>query len=277
MKQSIRLIVFILLCANNLLCASYQQPNQLAPQWQQNQMGQPQQYFQPNYFQPPSQPVVVNVHNASASTSSPNVTSSATVTPPRPPTTPFTNNFIDFLHTITDYKHTFINTMLLGAYCLTYYQIFLAHDLMSDKNSWGQWKAHIKFEQLCTMPQDKLFDELAFEIALRYINVENVSDASYLLKSFFDDINAEQKILKRYLRITKLLNKLYLSWTFFASSKKMRLAKRHIKRIRFFKSAILSRIAQQTYLNLIPRTNGKYVDLFSQQKPFGRPIKHLLS
>lgn len=150
-------------------------------------------------------------------------------------------------------------------YGLIEYRMWIAQSLLNDKQSWGRWKGHMKLHELSTMPVDRLFDELAFEIAIRYVSPENLFDTSHLLRSFFDALSYEQTTLKRFLCFHWWLSLFCCNWFFLSTDTQVKRAKRHLKRIRFLKSIVLSHIAQHTYLGLTPQTSDANINVLTNK------------
>jgi len=188
--------------------------------------------------------------------------------PPEPPK--YVSCFNQFAEFGQNNTYVLMSGAVLCGYVALWYCRISAHNVMRRRLSWGNWKSELKFSQLITLPQEKLCDELAFEIARRYINPSNAHDTSHLLTEFFAHIDRERATLRRFIWLSGWLQRCCVSWTFLIFGKHVRQARRHLKRINFLKNTVLSRVAQNTYLNLIPRDQSDYIDVFCSRNPFGR-------
>ncbi len=233
-------------------------------QYQQQQMMQPQQ--------PVNLTVPININNyQNQHTNQANSTATNTTVDQtnnnnpglqyRPPITIF-DVYESFVSGLARRSH-YIGLGIVGSiYGGLWYKVRKAYLLMNSRLSWGRWKPELKFAELFALPQEKLCDDLAFEIARRYTSTKEPQELSSMLVLFFNAIHAERAVMHHFLFLAGVLEKLKLSWLFLMTDKKIKRAKAHLKRINFLKNTVVSRIAQHTYLNIIPRTDKKYANFF---------------
>ena len=89
-----------------------------------------------------------------------------------------------------------------------YYQIKKTENLLKKNNSWLSWKNHLNLKHLFNAPKEDLAKDLLETINIRsHTNNENESKII-----FIKEIKNEKKILKKYLRINLIFQRLHLCW-----------------------------------------------------------------
>jgi hypothetical protein len=166
----------------------------------------------------------------------------------------FGNEMYSSIHSLTiTNPRRFFGICALSTWCYLINKVRKTTKLMKKKSSWCRWNPGLRYSELVTIPAEKLCDDLFFEIARRYCTQRNMPELSPALKSFLKSIDEECKMLSDFLLMASYL-KWGLKWPFFITRYKVNRAKLMLRRGRFLKNAILSRIAYLTYHHVVPYT-----------------------
>jgi hypothetical protein len=152
--------------------------------------------------------------------------------------------------TLWNYRYAIACGTIMGSYGLTslllladYYHYLQHHTL------WAQWKAEYSFEQLCTMPQKELTQELLTAINEHNYNKNNPTDFTHPLTMFLTTIDEEIKICKRYISTTQIIKRLGLIKIFPTSDKKLEEVNNLLQRALFIKHLFLAWLSDYNIIN----------------------------
>jgi hypothetical protein len=156
------------------------------------------------------------------------------------------HSFKNFLtKTLWQYRYVIACTTLIGSYSIT--SLLLLTDYYSHLQShtlWARWKAEYSFEQLCTMQQKNLTQELLTTINEKNYNKNNPTDFTHPLTMFLTSIDTEIKICKRYIATTQTIKRLRLMGIFPTNDSKLDEVSKLLQRALFVKHLFLSWLSE---------------------------------
>ena len=143
--------------------------------------------------------------------------------------------------TLWDYRYAIACGTLMGSYGITSLLLLADyyHYLQGD-TLWARWKPELTFEQLCTMSQKDLTQELLAAINERNYNKNNPTDFAHPLTMFIVNIDEEIKICKRYIATTQAIKRLRLMAIFPTNEHKIDEVNKLLQRALFIKHLFLS-------------------------------------
>ncbi len=153
------------------------------------------------------------------------------------------------------YKYPIIFYSFLGGYATTSIKLILDNHYLNRSDLWAIWKQDVSFEQLCNTSQHALGKELLLEIQRRYISQANLTDFLSPLIAFMNAVDYELKRIKKYLTITKWIERFHLMIIFPTNTQKIKKAEHLLQRLLFVKHIFLSWAAEYniTYKQPIKR------------------------
>ena len=143
--------------------------------------------------------------------------------------------------TLWDYRYAIACGTLVGSYGITSLLLLADyyHYLQGD-TLWARWKPELTFEQLCTISQKDLTQELLATINERNYNKNNPTDFAHPLTMFIVSIDREIKICKRYIATTQAIKRLRLMAIFPTNDNKLDEVNKLLQRALFIKHLFLS-------------------------------------
>jgi len=147
------------------------------------------------------------------------------------------------------YRYTIAGSTFIGSYSTTSALLLTDYHYFNNDTAWSRWKQEYTFEDLCAISQKDLARELLLTIGQRYYNEKNPTDLAHPLIAFLNDINAEIKIIKRYISIANMVKRLHLIKIFPTNDAKIGYAHKRLERILFIKHIFLSWLSEYNLTN----------------------------
>lgn len=145
------------------------------------------------------------------------------------------------MQTLWEYRYTAACATLVGSYSII--SLLLVVDYYSYLQSntlWARWKAEYNFEQLCTIPQKELTQELLTAINESNYNKTNPTDFTHPLIMFLTAIDKEIAICKRYITTAQTIKRLGLMKIFPTNDSKLEEVNKLLQRALFIKHIFLT-------------------------------------
>ena len=96
------------------------------------------------------------------------------------------------------YKWQLLGIGLVASYGMLCYLIISGHYYLGDTQLWSSWRQDLPFDQLLSIPQQQLSQELVREIQRRYTTPGSINDLLQPLGKFMIAIEQEEEQLKWY-------------------------------------------------------------------------------
>jgi len=188
-------------------------------------------------------PIIIqnHIHNASASTSSSNPTTSTNAINeievqikntgeilPKPTET--TN--IDIQEILNAYKWYIGGGIITTSYLYIFYKIYQTNKLLNNPYSWALFKEEIPVTRLATVKRTDLFQELHLAICKKYLNSSSYDNDKKVMLKFLTDLSFEKAALESYLTYQTVIYNCYLS-KLFPTFKKPEQIQEAISRLNF--------------------------------------------
>jgi hypothetical protein len=175
----------------------------------------------------------------------------------------FTANIKDLLWNC---RYRVAGATLLGTYSVVSALLLIDYyHKLNNSTLWGRWKTECSFEDLCTMSQKTLTQELLHEINTQYYKKDNPTDFAYPLTTFLEMIDIEIATCKRYLAITSTIKRLRLTCLFPTNDAKIDDIEKVLARALFIKHLFLAWLAEFNVAVTSSQTviNGQKVEVYS--------------
>jgi hypothetical protein len=162
--------------------------------------------------------------------------------------------------TIANGKKSMIKFLLGNKYkivgatiCICYFALCMriVCDEFCIKNRlyWCHWQNHYSIEQLWEIPQKKLIELLLFDIHKKYITTQDPTNLIQLLIRFLRDLDAQEKIVQRYLWCTLLHHRAFITKIIPTTAKKREYAQECLQRLQLVRHIFTSWMAEQNLVN----------------------------
>jgi len=115
---------------------------------------------------------------------------------------------------------------------------------MHDEALWARWRIEDSYEQLMSTPQKQLAQDLVFAIQRRYTSEKQFTDFIQPLTTFLADLEQEKRLLKNYITAAKWITTTRLDYVLPINEKKIKLAKKLLRRLYFIEHVFLSWAAE---------------------------------
>jgi len=143
-------------------------------------------------------------------------------------------------HFFLSHKIKIICSIIAGLYLSCFGIIVADNYFLNNPQLWGNWLAHLSYQELCTCPEENMQHELILEIQRRYLQSTNPADFFSPLTTFINTIEYEEKRIARYITYTTWLGTLYLSYILPINDEKREQATTALKRTQFIRRCFLS-------------------------------------
>lgn len=145
------------------------------------------------------------------------------------------------LQTLWHYRYTAACATLVGSYGIISLMLLVDYySYLKNNTLWARWKTEYSFEQLCSIPQKELTQELLMAINECNYNKNNPTDFTHPLIMFLTSIDKEIAICKRYISTAKIVKNLGLMKIFPTNDSKLNEVHELLQRALFIKHLFLS-------------------------------------
>ncbi len=152
------------------------------------------------------------------------------------------------------HKYKIIGGCLAVVYAGIFYRLLKDYHYLCNGDIWANWKQHLAFDQLCTISQKQLAQDLVRDIQGKYMNTQNPTDHISPLAKFMQAADLEQKIIKRYIRNASWIDKCHLTSLFPTNHTKIAFTKERQERLAFVKHIFLSWTAENNMAQIMPHS-----------------------
>lgn len=149
---------------------------------------------------------------------------------------------------VTDYRYHLLFAAGVISYLTLYYVAHNGFNYFRKPSLWSSWKPEYPLEQLFSLPQEAVTQELIVAIQTRYMSCENPTDCIQPLVYFVKDIDHEIKNLRWYKTYFTWLDRLYLSRITFTRPDYATEIERRLERLSYIKHTFGQWIAQQNLM-----------------------------
>lgn len=98
----------------------------------------------------------------------------------------------------SNHKYSLAALTIASSYTYLMYKIHVIKAHISNAQNWSSWKQDILLENLLSIPQEQLTQELITAIQNHYINPQNPTDFLTPIINFTKDVNQELELLTQY-------------------------------------------------------------------------------
>lgn len=138
------------------------------------------------------------------------------------------------------HKFKLIMLILVGTYSSIALTIVRMNHIIDQADAWSCWKQHLSYEELCTIPNKQLEEDLLFTVQHQYMNQKNPTDSITPFVRFVSAIEYEVAILNRYIWLGSWLKRLHIMRLFPMSDDRIKQAEQKLQRLHFVKHIFLS-------------------------------------